>query len=60
MIYGAISGAGSRQTITAQWPRIRDGKILTDTFEIRVAPGYGGDEGETGNAGTPPPGMLIP
>ena len=51
---------GSPQTITASWPRPGDSKVLTDTFEILVAPGYGGDEGQNGNAGTPPPGMLIP
>lgn len=51
---------GSRQTINVLWPRQGDSKVLTDTFEILVAPGYGGDEGENGNAGTPPPGMLIP
>ena len=51
---------GSHQTITASWPQPRTGKPLTDTFEILVAPGYGGDEGDNGNAGTPPPGMLIP
>lgn len=32
--------AGSRQTITVTWPRPGDGKELTTTFEIRVAPGY--------------------
>lgn len=53
-------GQGSDQTITVSWPRPRDGKVLTATFNILVAPGYGGDEGENGNAGTPPPGMLIP
>ena len=52
--------AGSPQTITASWPRTGDGRVLTNTFEIRVAPGYGGDEGDNGNAGTPTPGMLIP
>lgn len=62
MIYGdlEITPAGSPQTITVSWPRTGDGRVLTDTFEILVAPGYGGDEGENGNAGTPPPGMLIP
>lgn len=62
LIYGDIekNPAGSRQAITASWPQPHTGKPLTDTFEILVAPGYGGDEGDNGNAGTPPPGMLIP
>lgn len=51
---------GSTQTITVLWPRPGDGKVLETTFEILVAPGYGGDEGENGNAGTPFPGTLIP
>lgn len=62
MVYGTRKDnpAGSPQTITVSWPRPGDGKVLETTFEILVAPGYGGDEGENGNAGTPPPGMLIP
>lgn len=42
MVYGdaQVTPKGSRQTITASWPRSRDGKVLTDTFEILVAPGY--------------------
>lgn len=62
MVYGTREEeqAGSHQQITVSWPRPRDGKVLETTFEILVAPGYGGDEGENGNAGTPPPGMLIP
>lgn len=36
---------GSRQTITAEWPRVGDGAVLSDTFEILVAPPiYGGGE----------------
>lgn len=62
ILYGEIEEGkhGSRQTIAVTWPRPGDGKVLETTFEILVAPGYGGDEGENGNAGTPPPGMLIP
>lgn len=41
--------AGSHQAITVSWPRPHDGKILETTFEILVAPGYGGDEGDNGN-----------
>lgn len=52
--------AGSPQTINVSWPRPGDGRVLETSFDILVAPGYGGDEGENGNAGTPPPGMLIP
>lgn len=59
-INGTAGRPGSHQTINVSWPRPGDGKVLETTFEILVAPGYGGDEGENGNAGTPPPGMLIP
>ena len=34
--------AGSRQTVTVGWSRIGDGAVLEDTFEILVAPPYGG------------------
>ena len=59
MIYGDITPGG--QVIPVQY--MSGEKTLESSFTITVtpsAPGYGGDEGENGNAGTPPPGMLIP
>lgn len=46
MIYGDIEPvqAGSHQEITVSWPRPGDGKVLTDTFEILVAPPYSSGE----------------
>ena len=45
MLHGEKIPAGSRQTITAEWPRVGDGAVLSDTFEILVAPPiYGGGE----------------
>lgn len=56
MCYGTETEtpAGSRQTITVTWPRPGDGKDLTTTFEILVAPGYtpgGGSTVENGHGG---------
>lgn len=44
--YGVRSGGqtGSRQEITVSWPRPHDGKVLTTTFEILVAPPYSSGE----------------
>ena len=46
--------AGSRQEIGVFWPRPIDGNVLETTFEILVAPPYGGEgEGEGGAGGVP-------
>ena len=48
ILYGTrteAGGSGSAQEITASWPRTGDGQVLSDTFEIMVAPPiYGGGE----------------
>lgn len=36
IVYGSVIEQGNEQEITVEWPRQRDGKVLTDTFIINV------------------------